>query len=404
MKKRQFIHKDHIEKFIQLSYSASQKEGLCIFELDDIWRILTWWNHKETTKTLETIPQTTTPYNQTVPFDGGWVGWLQYPKKNSERSSFFWKTDGAICLHIPSQSYHIVGTEGFCEEANRLFAQKPRSYPSRVPSRIPLPNKVVQNGFIHGVQTLKKAIKEGEVYQANLSWKSDSFLLKTPLQNYFHIQKHNPARFGCFLQFQEHQIISNSPERFLYSWNTPQGRMIVSQPIKGTAAHTLQGRKNLWNNQKEKAELTMITDLIRNDIGRVAKIGSVHTQHRQLRRCGDLLHAEQSVFGILKPKHSFKEVIDSLFPAGSITGAPKIAAMKFIAQLESHERGLYTGALGFFANNTNIQFNVAIRTLHVYKEQSNLFVGCGIVIDSQAQKEWEESLAKGRALSNLLFT
>ena len=403
MKKRQHILYDQIEKFTHLAYKASTKEGLCIFELDDSWRILTWWNQRETTKQVPLIHYHTS-YNPLIPFDGGWVGWMQYPDKNATTSSFFWQTDGAICLHIPSQKYHIVGNDRFCTQAQELFRKPTPDPPQRILSYIPKPTSFERRSFKNGVETLQKAIKEGEVYQANLSWKSAPFSLKTPLLHYLHIQKHNPARFGCFLQFQENQIISNSPERFFQSWNTPHGRVIISQPIKGTASHTRKGRSELWKSQKEKSELTMITDLLRNDIGKIAQVGSVHTQHRQLRRCGDLLHAEQLIMGVLPPICTSQDILDALFPAGSITGAPKISAMKYIAQLEPHERGIYTGAIGFFSNNTNIQFNVAIRTLHVYKEQSHLYVGCGIVIDSQAEQEWEESLAKGRALSKLLFT
>ena len=178
--------------------------------------------------------------------------------------------------------------------------------------------------------------------------------------------------------------------------------MVHSQPIKGTALRGKHG--NLWNDPKERAELTMITDLVRNDLGKIARIGSVHTHHRKIRRCGDLLHAEQSIYAQVHPHKDILDVLKATFPAGSITGAPKKSSIQYIDRLEKFPRGLYTGAIGFFSDHDVQHFNVAIRTLFVEQEKTHLYVGCGIVHDSHPQKEWEESIAKGNALSKLLFT
>ena len=143
---------------------------------------------------------------------------------------------------------------------------------------------------------------------------------------------------------------------------------------------------------------------VRNDLGRVAEIGSIFTKHRSIRRCGDLFHAEQKIHAQLQKDRSLIDAIQATFPPGSITGAPKIAAMRLIHELESHTRGIYTGSLGFFSHNHKMNFNVAIRTLYIHKDQASLCVGCGIVADSNPEKEWQESLAKGMAISKSLFT
>ena len=148
----------------------------------------------------------------------------------------------------------------------------------------------------------------------------------------------------------------------------------------------------------------MIADLVRNDLGKVAQNGTVFTKARSLRHCGDLLHAEQSIYAHLRSEITVQQLLKAIFPAGSITGAPKRSAMKYISALERHERKLYTGAIGWITSIQHCYFNVAIRTLQIEDTHTHLHVGCGIVYDSEPQKEWEESVAKGNALSKLLFT
>jgi len=396
--KRQYLRLDQPKKFFDIAQYFAYKNGLCIFELDSEWRILSWWNEQHTCTNIHTIPLTSQEHNIRLPFIGGWVGWMKYPVPQIDH--FFWKTDGAICLHIPSRVYHIIGTPEFCREAQKALLSPviPRYHRKKV--KIPTPNRENEALFCDSVDTLRQAIRDGMVYQTNLAWRSQPFRITTPLAHYLHLQHHNPARFGCYLQFNDTQVISNSPELFLRSWGSP--KIIHSQPIKGTA---LRGNYSaLWNDPKERAELTMIADLVRNDLGKIAAAGSVHTHHRKLRRCGDLLHAEQSIYAQMDTNKNIFDVLKATFPAGSITGAPKKSAIQYIDRLEPFTRGLYTGAVGFFSDHDIQHFNVAIRTLFVEQEETHLYVGCGIVHDSNPQKEWEESLAKGNALSKILFT
>jgi anthranilate/para-aminobenzoate synthase component I len=396
--KRQHIRLNHPKKFDITAHEFSHKTGLCIFELDNTWRILSWWNQQDH---RSSIPQEKNQQqnDEIAPFSGGWVGWMKYPLPKED--VFFWKTDGGICYHIPTQTYHIIGSSEFCREAQLGIMAHPKSSPYRQPVLIPPTIAEDQNRFCRQVEELRTAIRLGKVYQANLSRRSKRFVLQNPLSHYLYIHKHNQARFGCYMQFENKQVISNSPELFLRSFGTDQV-LLHSQPIKGTAQQ--KKRQELWDDKKEKAELTMIVDLVRNDLGKIAKIGSVFTKSRALRRCGDLLHAEQSIYAQLDPEKNIIHAINSLFPAGSITGAPTISAMQYISELEEHPRNLYTGSVGFIANNNTCHFNVAIRTLFIENEKTHLHVGCGIVHDSQPQREWQESIAKGNALSKLLFT
>ena len=396
--KRQYIQDDLPKKFSDLARSLAKKKGLCIFELDGEWRIISWWNGNDTCRNIRNISPPNVSQYFNLPFIGGWVGWMKYPVPIVD--NFFWKTDGAVCYHIPSAIFHIVGSKDFCSEAHMFLHSPTSDTTKRQKVSIPKPSTADRHHFCQAIQKIKQAIRDGMVYQTNLAWKSKEFSLATPLENYLHLQHHNPARFGCYLQFGDQQIISNSPELFLRCWGAP--KIIHSQPIKGTA---LRGNHHaLWSDPKERAELTMITDLVRNDLGKIAKIGSVHTHHRKLRRCGDLLHAEQSIYAQLHTKKDIFDVLDATFPAGSITGAPKKSAIQYIDRFENFSRGLYTGSIGVFSDHDVQHFNVAIRTLFVEKEKTNLYVGCGIVYDSNPQKEWEESIAKGNALSKILFT
>ncbi|MAA78061.1 MAG: hypothetical protein CL916_02290 [Deltaproteobacteria bacterium] len=380
--------------FELVAYHFIYKKGLCIFEVNQQWRIISWWNESETTNDIPSsnfIAQ----YHD-LPFCGGWVGWIQY-----NGTPFFWKTDGAIVYHIPTQKYTVVGSSSFLAEALYGINHHHTAIPKRQPAIVPTVTKEDQLWFCSQITKLREAIHQGMVYQANLSRRSKAFTITSPLSHYLHIQKNNPARFGAYLQFDNIQVISNSPELFVHS--TKCNPVIAhSQPIKGTAKE--KNREQLWSDTKERAELTMIADLVRNDLGKIAQNGTVFTKARALRHCGDLLHAEQSIYAHLQSQITVKKLLQAMFPAGSITGAPKKSAMEYIALLERHERKLYTGAIGWISSIKHCHFTVAIRTLYIENQRTHLHVGCGIVYDSEPQKEWDESIAKGNAISKLLFT
>lgn len=149
----------------------------------------------------------------------------------------------------------------------------------------------------------------------------------------------------------------------------------------------------------------MIVDMMRNDFGRICQAGSIFVEGRKIRRCGDLLHAEQRILGKLPATSTHDSVIEACFPAASITGAPKIAAMKLIEALETSERKWYTGSLGFVSEQDGLsEWNVCIRCIIVQENQGYIHVGAGIVYDSDPEKEWVETQAKAKAIQNSLLT
>ena len=146
----------------------------------------------------------------------------------------------------------------------------------------------------------------------------------------------------------------------------------------------------------------MIVDLVRNDLGRVAQAGTVHAQPRDIRKCGDLWHAEQAVEAVLRNDADALDALAASFPPGSVTGAPKVKAMEVIHRLEPVPRGIYTGAIGWLSDSGDARLSVAIRTATVQGGRARFHVGAGIVADSQPQREWEETLAKAQALATSL--
>ena len=179
--------------------------------------------------------------------------------------------------------------------------------------------------------------------------------------------------------------------------------LIETGPIKGTShvSDGLRGKISLWKSSKERAELTMVVDMSRNDLGRIAKAGSVMPSARRIRRCGDLYHAEQIVKAELKT-NSLADIFAATFPPASVTGAPKHAAVEWIHKLEPHKRNVYTGSVGYVDIWGNAHWNVAIRTIQAFKSNGHFHVGCGIVHDSEAELEWKESISKSTAIMRCL--
>ena len=202
---------------------------------------------------------------------------------------------------------------------------------------------------------------------------------------------HPLAPHGAFLQVPGGALISDSPELF---WRLESGR-VHTRPIKGTAP--LGCEAALESDPKERAELTMIVDLMRNDLGRVCTPGSVQVSPRRIFALPTLLHAEQQVEGRLAPGRDALDLMDASFPPASITGAPKVQAMATIHALESTPRGAYTGAIGAFLDGGDAEFSVAIRVLQALDHTTLLHVGCGIVADSDPASEVRETWLKARS-------
>jgi anthranilate/para-aminobenzoate synthase component I len=198
------------------------------------------------------------------------------------------------------------------------------------------------------------------------------------------------------LDFGDFGLISNSPELFLRV--TPD-RRVITRPIKGTRPRLPGMEIELRDSLKDQAELNMIIDLERNDLGRVCEVGSVRvSEPRSIEAHPTVYHGVATVEGKLRPEVTFVDLLRATFPGGSITGAPKIRAMQIIEELEPVRRGPYCGAIGYVAPDGTMEFNVAIRTMILKDGMVHVPVGGGIVADSDPREEYEETLVKSRAM------
>lgn len=255
--------------------------------------------------------------------------------------------------------------------------------------------------YMDSVLKAKEYIRDGDIYQVNLSQKFKIKVKKEPEYIYKKLRIINSAPFSAYIDCDDFKILSSSPERFIKINKS----IIETRPIKGTIRRgdTVDEdkilSKQLIHSKKDKAELTMIIDLERNDLGRVCKIGSVHVKRAfKIEYYKSVIHLVSIIIGNLKKGIQIKNIIKAAFPGGSITGAPKISAMKVINELEPDSRNIYTGSIGYIDISGNCDLNIAIRTL-IYNDSTITFnVGGGIVADSDPETEYYETLYKGNAI------
>lgn len=264
-----------------------------------------------------------------------------------------------------------------------------------------LKSNFTKDAYMKAVRQIKKYISAGDVYQVNLSQRIVARIDMPAYELYKRLRKINPAPFACYLGFDDVSIISSSPERFLRVCT----RQVQTRPIKGTrprgknALEDEEMKQALLSSQKDNAELTMITDLERNDLGRVCNYGSIKViEEKALETYPTVHHLVSTVIGELHERYDIIDLLRATFPGGSITGAPKIRAMQIIDELEPCQRSVYTGSIGYIGFNGNLDLNIAIRTFIMKGETVYFQVGSGIVADSDEEDEYEETLHKAKAL------
>jgi para-aminobenzoate synthetase/4-amino-4-deoxychorismate lyase len=248
--------------------------------------------------------------------------------------------------------------------------------------------------YQEAVERIQRYIAEGDCYQVNYTLPLNFTWFGSPLALYARLRQQQPVRYGGFVGDTRQGIVSLSPELFLER----RGWRLTTRPMKGTAPRSADA-ETLRTSAKDRAENLMIVDLLRNDLGRVAENGSVSVD--ELFAIEDYPSVWQMVSSVSARvgTRGLGEILQALFPCGSITGAPKIRAMQIVAELETAPRGLYTGALGWLAPNGDFRFNVAIRTLALAAGgQGKLGIGSGIVADSEPVAEWQECLLKASFL------
>jgi len=251
---------------------------------------------------------------------------------------------------------------------------------------------------------VKDYIAAGDTYQVNLTFKAGFQLNGGPLGLYRRLAQSQKTAYGAYIHAGDHHVLSRSPELFV----SGTGNRLFARPMKGTmpraplAAEDARDRAALARDEKNRAENLMIVDLLRNDLGRIAEIGSVEVTDLFTVETYSTLHTMTSgISATRRPDVTMREILENLFPCGSITGAPKLRAMEIIREVETGPRGLYTGSIGYIAPNGDFAFNVAIRTAVIDASgRGTIGIGGGIVADSEAQSEYNEALLKLRFLSD----
>ena len=251
----------------------------------------------------------------------------------------------------------------------------------------------------------KEKIKAGEIFQSVISNAYEYEIEGDKLSIYKALRKMNPSPYMYFLKLKEHEIIGSSPEMLL----RVEGRKVETYPIAGTRKRGITIKedekleKELLCDEKELAEHLMLVDLARNDIGRVSEFNSVQVpEYMDVKKFSHVQHIVSHVTGILKRNLTAVDALGSIFPAGTVSGAPKIRAMEIINDLEETARGPYAGALGYFSLNGNADFAITIRTLICQGNHAFVQAGAGIVHDSVPESEYYECESKAKAIINAL--
>lgn len=257
-----------------------------------------------------------------------------------------------------------------------------------------------RESYIAKIREAQQRIKEGDFYEINLSHQLKGEFTGQPAELYTKMKKAGPVPFGAYIKFGKWVVCCQSPERFLRK----EGDKVFSQPIKGTSQRGRSDREDqslkqqLISSQKEKAENLMIVDLVRNDLSRIARKGSVEVPKLFEIESFDTVHQMVSTVKAEAVEEDPVSILKACFPMGSMTGAPKISAMQTIEELEDYRRGIYSGAIGYITPRQNFDFNVVIRTAIIQEMELYYAVGGAITSDSDPRKEWQETLIKARAL------
>ena len=276
---------------------------------------------------------------------------------------------------------------------------------SNIKTNIKVKSNTSKNKFIRMVNEAKKYIKIGDIFQVVLSQRFEAKLSKTPLEIYKKLRITNPSPFMYFFNFEDFQIIGASPEILVRL----RDNKITVRPIAGTRPRGKNLKqdnffaKDLLKDKKELSEHLMLLDLGRNDAGKVSKIGTVKvTESFMIEKYSHVMHIVSNVIGVYNKKFSkFKSLLAG-FPAGTVSGAPKIRAMEIIDELETTKRKVYAGGIGYFSANGEFDTCIALRTAVAKNKKFYVQAGAGIVADSNPIKEYEETINKAKALMNAL--
>lgn len=313
--------------------------------------------------------------------------------------------DGTTTVHIPVFDDDDAAARQILSRFQRE-SSRPEPPPRAAHARVgPLVSGFSRDEYIQAVEAVCDYIVRGHVYQVNLAQRFEADFDGDAFALFARLHDANPAPFFAYIQAGDHRIVSTSPERFIEL----RGRTVETRPIKGTRRRGDDPqedrilRKDLETSSKDDAELSMIVDLLRNDIGKVCAAGSVEVvEHKRVETYQNVHHLVSLVRGQLDEGKGMVDLIRATFPGGSITGCPKIRSMEIIDELEPVRRHIYTGSIGYIGFGGTMDLSIAIRTATIAGGRLVYSVGGGIVHDSKPQDEFEETLHKGRTISNVL--
>ncbi|PMB40789.1 anthranilate synthase component I [Fischerella thermalis CCMEE 5205] len=410
--------------------------------------------------TPHTPPTTPPPH---LPFTGGWLGWLGYdiareieqlPYTKSDSLPFpvaFWYEPDSFAVldHWDQILWLAASSSDGLDELERKLEQENDGEMEKIHPTTPPPHQPIlptlrfhssQEEYEAAVNSAKKYIQAGDIFQTNLSLRFETQTTASGWEIYRALQQINPSPFACYFQTPWGEVISCSPERLVKSQRHTDTKFHVStRPIAGTRSRGIipeQDQKlaeDLLNNTKERAEHIMLVDLERNDLGRVCEWGSVKVDELlTIERYSHVMHLVSNITGILRDDISAVDLIRAVFPGGTITGCPKVRCMEIIEELEPVRRSLFYGSCGYLDWQGNLDLNILIRTLllvpsspeevgrwgvgekielgsphHPITPSLNTVwgqVGAGVVADSDPEREWHESLHKAQAQLQALAT
>ncbi|HBC57659.1 MAG TPA: aminodeoxychorismate synthase component I [Gammaproteobacteria bacterium] len=378
-------------------------------------------NVAQVTNPLETLRTSISHQdsNQQWPFTGGAIGYFSYDFGAQLQGISLKSTASYLPPHLNFAFYAWAIVIDHLEKRAALIIQ-PEFIEKNFDSRALIKHLIDSNTYqtqqvelgavstntshdtyLRAVDKILQYIQAGDCYQVNLSQQFQKPATGDPWDLYLQLRRHTPEPYSAFLRFANYAVMSFSPERFL----RVEQDQVLSEPIKGTRPRGLTNSADrelqieLSTSPKDRAENIMIVDLLRNDLGRVCETGSIKVEHLcELKSFSKVHHLISEISGRLKPSQDSVHLLSACLPGGSITGAPKIRVMEIIDELEPHRRGIYCGTICYFSFNGRMDSNIAIRTALHYHNQLYYCSGGGIVADSNAENEYQESLDKAAVL------
>lgn len=352
-----------------------------------------------------------------LPFTGGAIGYIGYDAIAAYEPVESARHDSLAMPDIHLQLYEtivvfdhvrhdvtILSFEGRADDTAKQLERPVEAEASDPQETLAFRSGTTAERFREQVELAKREIRKGEVFQLVLSqrlsadYRGDAFTL------YRKLRKQNPSPYQFFIDFGEYAVVGASPESLL----TIRGSHMVTNPIAGTRkrgkteAEDMALERELLADEKERAEHQMLVDLSRNDVGRVAKIGTVDIpKYMVIEKYQHVMHIVSEVTGELATAMHPLDALVSCLPAGTVSGAPKVRALQLIQQFEEERRGVYGGAVGYLGFNGNLDVALAIRTFVVKDEKVHVQAGAGVVYDSEPQAEYEETLHKARSLTEV---